>query len=56
MRTALLSPNLELEKINTLLKFAEEENLTHVETYIALKDKYETKNQKSKEVNLVKNL
>lgn len=56
MRTALLSPNLELDKINTLLKFAEEENLTHVETYIALKDKYETKNQKSKEVNLVKNL
>jgi hypothetical protein len=30
MRTALLSPNLELEKINTLLKFAEEEGLTHV--------------------------
>jgi hypothetical protein len=56
MRTALLSPSLELEKINTLLKFAEEEGLTHVQTYISLKDRYETKSQKSKEVNMVKHL
>ncbi len=40
MRSSLISPGLDLEKINTLLKFAEEENLTHTETYISLKEKF----------------
>lgn len=55
MRTSLISPGLDLEKINTQLKFAEEEGLMHTETYLALKEKYETKNQKSKEVTLLRN-
>jgi hypothetical protein len=56
MRTSLISPGLDLEKISTLLKFAEEESLTHTEAYISLKEKYDTKSQKSKEFNLIKNL
>jgi hypothetical protein len=40
MRTSLLSPGLDLDKINTQLKFAEEEGLAHTETYISLKEKY----------------
>jgi hypothetical protein len=54
MRTSLISPDLNLEKINTQLKFAEEEGLMHTETYLALKEKYDTKSQKSKEVTLLK--
>jgi hypothetical protein len=56
MRSSLLSPGLDLEKIGTQLKFAEEEGLMHTETYLALKEKYESKSQKSKEVSLVKGL
>ena len=40
MRTSLLSPGLDLDKINFQLKYAEEEGLAHTETYIALKEKY----------------
>lgn len=40
MRTSLLSPGLDLEKINMQLKFAEEEGLMHTDTYLALKEKY----------------
>ena len=54
MRTSVLSPNIDLEKMNTLLKFAEEEALTHLETYISLKEKFESKSQKTKEVSLIR--
>ena len=41
--------------MNTLLKFAEEESLTHFETYTSLKEKFDAKSQKTKEVSLIKN-
>jgi hypothetical protein len=56
MKNALLTPNLELDKIGFLLKFAEEESLTHDNMYIVLKERFETKNQRSKEVNQLKSI
>lgn len=56
MKNALLTPNTDLEKIGFLLKVAEEENLTHDPMYITLKDRFETKNQRSKEVNQLKHI
>ena len=40
MKNALLTPNMELEKINKLLHFAEEENMIHDEMYIQLRERY----------------
>jgi hypothetical protein len=56
MKNALLTPNLELDKISFLLKVAEEESLTHDSMYLQLRDRFEAKNQKSKEVNQIKQL
>jgi hypothetical protein len=56
VKNALLTPNIELDKISFLLKVAEEEHLTHDQTYIQLRERFEAKNQKSKEVNQVKQM
>ena len=56
VKNALLTPNLELDKISFLLKVAEEEHLTHDQLYIQLRERFEAKNQKSKEVNQVKQI
>lgn len=56
MKNALLTPGMELDKINKLLHFAEEENMIHDDMYIQLRERYESKNQKSKEVNQVKHV
>lgn len=56
MKNAILTPNLELDKIGVLIKFAEEENLIHDNMYKTLKERFETKNQRSKEVNQIKTI
>ena len=56
MKNAILTPSMELEKIGFLLKVAEEENMTHDDMYLTLKERFETKNQRSKEVSQIKQL
>jgi hypothetical protein len=56
MRNNVLTGNYDLDKNNKLLKFAEEENIANTPTYLKLKEKFDTKNQKSKEINLIKNI
>jgi hypothetical protein len=48
IRSNFLSGNFDLEKNNKLLKFAEEEGINKTSTYLKLKEKFDSKNQKSK--------
>ncbi len=56
MRSNLVAGNYDLDKNNKLLKFAEEEGIANTSTYFKLKEKLDSKNQKSKEINIVKNI
>ncbi len=56
MRSNLVAGNYDLDKNNKLLKFAEEEGIANTPTYFKLKEKLDSKNQKSKEINIVKNV
>ena len=56
MKNALLTPSLQLDKISFMLKLAEEQNLIHDSIYLSLKNRFESKNQKSKEVNQLKQI
>ena len=40
MKNSIMAPTIELDKISFLLKVAEEENMTHDEMYIQLRDRF----------------
>jgi len=44
MQKMVITSNAELDKMNKLLKFAEEEGLNHISTYRRLKSKFEVGN------------
>jgi hypothetical protein len=58
MKSTVLSLNtsLDIDKIGKLLKFAEEESLINCQSYKKLKDKHDSKSQKTKEFALIKNI
>lgn len=50
----IISTSTDLDKMGKLLKFAEEEGLDHLSTYMRLKSTFEVGHESTKEINQIK--